>query len=134
MRTSTSATYGYGDKFGSEIVVLPDDSVFMLQPTDEGIYGTKWDYSDNIILLIVIWILIKQAVIHGPIGNLLVADKVGNIFYTQRYNNSTHHIHKFNADGTWIKSVKSPYLGDSYLDKIAPTVRILSLFLGVNSS
>ena len=49
----------------------------------------------------------------------LVADKVGNIFYAQRYNNSTYKIHKFNADGTWIKSVKSPYLGDSYLDKIA---------------
>ena len=49
IRTGTSATYGYGNKFGSEIVILPDDSVFMLHPTDEGVYGTKWDSSDNII-------------------------------------------------------------------------------------
>ena len=121
MRTGTSATYGYGNKFGSEIVVLPDDSVFMLHPTDEGVYGTKWDSSDNIIFANRYLDIDRTS--SNPwsyrASNSLVADKVGNIFYAQRYNSSTQHIHKFNADGTWIKSVKSPYLGSLYLDKIA---------------
>ncbi len=119
MRTGTSATYGYGDKFGSEIVVLPDDSVFMLHPTDEGVYGTKWDSSDNMIFANRYLDIDRTS--SNPwsyrASNSLVADKVGNIFYAQRYNSSTQHIHKFNADGTWIKSAKSPYL--FYVDKIA---------------
>ena len=119
MRTGTSATYGYGNKFGSEIVVLPDDSVFMLHPTDEGVYGTKWDSLDNIVFANRYLDIDRTS--SNPwsyrASNSLVADKVGNIFYAQRYNSSTQHIHKFNADGSWIKSVKSSWL--FYVDKIA---------------
>ena len=51
------------------------------------------------------------------VSNSLVADKVVNIFYAQRYNGSTKHILKFNTNGTWIKIIKSRFL--FYVDKIA---------------
>ena len=63
--------------------MLPDDSVFMLHSTDEDIYGTKWDNSENIIFANrYLDINIKRIYLQSSrVSNLFVADKLDNIFY-----------------------------------------------------